>query len=157
MEPTSLNMLMQTGCVVADLNGLTITIPPSWIIEGEDRLSYTTLVRLIECCREYHWQTDILPKINSNISLDSICKSIYGEFISPILVDSVISITYLITDIRRKGYSLRFEVRNTENQTLCAKFDLVSIFYDPVTRKSIVPPPSVFDFLSARCAQGGEQ
>lgn len=153
METTTFARLMQTGCVIGDQNGLTITIPSSWIIKGENRLSYTTLVRLIECCREYHWQTDILPNTKNNVSLDSICKSLYGEFINPILVGSVISITYLVIDIRRKGYSLRFEVRNTKTQTLCAKFDLVSVFYDPVTRKSIAPPTSVFDYLYVRCNQ----
>lgn len=153
METTTFARLMQTGCVVSDQNGLTLTIPSSWIIKGENRLSYTTLVRLIECCREYHWQTDILPNTKNNVSLDSICKSLYGEFINPILVGSVVSITYLVTDIRRMGYSLRFEVRNTKTQTLCAKFDFVSVFYDPVTRKPIAPPTSVFDYLYVRCNQ----
>lgn len=144
---------MQTGCVVRDANGLILTIPKSWIIEGEDRLSYTTLVRLIECCREHHWQTDITQNIKNNMSLDSICKSLLGEFIKPIMVGSVISISSRVTDIRRKGYSLRFEVRDANTQTLYAKFDMVSIFFDPIAHKAIAPPACVFHYLSAKCTQ----
>jgi radical SAM enzyme (TIGR01210 family) len=152
MEPASFDRLMQTGYVVRDINGLILTIPKSWIMKGENRVSYATLVHLIECCREYHWNIDITQNIK-DISLDSICKSFRGEFIKPIMVGSVISISYMINDIRRKGYSLRFEVRDTNTQTLYAQFDMVSIFFDPVANKAIVPPSCVLDCLSARSAQ----
>jgi radical SAM enzyme (TIGR01210 family) len=155
LESTSLDQLMQTGCVVKEKNGLNLTIPKSWIIGGEDRLSYTTMVRLIECCREYHWQTDIVQNIKDNIVLDSICKSLLGEFIKPILVGSDISISSRVTNIREKGYSLRFEIRDTNTQTLYAKFDMVSIFFDPLVCKAIAPPSSVFSYLSAKCDPGG--
>ena len=152
METTSLDRLMQTGYVVRDINGLILTIPESWVITGEDRLSYTALVRLVECCREHHWEKDITQNVKDK-SLDSICKSLLGEFIKPIIIGSVIYISYRITDIRRKGYSLRFEVRDTNNQTLYAQFDMVSIFFDPVAHKAINPPSCVFDCLSIKCTQ----
>lgn len=145
---------MKTGCVRCKQSGLDVTIPPSWIVEGEDRLSYTTIVRLIECCREYHWKKDILSKINKRKShLDSICRSLSCEFIKPILVRSTIAISYCITEVRRKSYSLKFEVRNTIDRELCAEFSLVSVFYDPVTHKSLVPPPLILDYLYMLCSK----
>lgn len=140
---------MKTGLVICDQNGLTVTIPPSWIVAGEDRLSYTTLIQLVECCREYQWQKDILSKIERrDIHLDSICKSLTCDFIAPILVGSTISISYCTIEVRRKGYSLRFEVRNTKNKRLRAMFKQVSVFYDPVARRSIAPPYCVLEYLS---------
>ncbi|CAG0960618.1 hypothetical protein METP3_00804 [Methanosarcinales archaeon] len=155
MEPASFDCIIKTGYVKCNQDRLTVIIPPSWIVLGEDRLSYTSLVRLIECCREYHWKKDILSKINiEEFPLDSICKLLSGEFTNPILVGSTISISYSITEVRRKGYTLKFEVRNSNN-ILCAKFILVSIFYNPVNQKSIIPPASVSDYFSTQCSEDG--
>lgn len=149
MEPISFDRLIKTSCVKCNQDGLTVNVPPSWIVDGEDRLSYSSLVRLIECCREYHWQKDILSKINKNdIHLDSICKSLSGDFINPIFVGSKVFISYSINEVRRKGYSLKFEVRNATNSILSAEFILVSIFYNPINHESIQPPDSVSDYLS---------
>ena len=152
MEITSLSRLIKEGGVTCNPEGLIVTIHPSWVVEGEDRLSYTTLIRLIECCREHHWQIDVLPRAGGT-SVDSICKSLTAKFTNAIPVGSVLSITYRVTGVRQKGYSLRFEVRDTKDQKVCAEFDLVSVFYDPVARKPTAPPASVFDHLSSLCSQ----
>jgi acyl-CoA thioesterase FadM len=149
MELTTLKHLLKTGHATCDQSGLTVTIPPSWVVSGEDRLSYTTLVRLIECCREYHWQKDILSRTNTNnVRLDSICKSLTCDFISPILIGSTISISYSINEVRRKGYSMRFEVRDNSDGRLCATFEQISVFYEPVEQKPMIPPPFILEYLS---------
>lgn len=149
MEPTSLNRLLEESDVTCTPSGLTVTIHPHWIIEGEDRLSYTTLTRLIECCREHHWNTDIIP-IAEDSPIDSITKSITGEFTKAIPVGSVVSITCRVAEVRRRGYRLEFEVCNATDQTLHAEFDMVSVFYDPVAQKAVAPPASVTEHLLAR-------
>ena len=147
MDPTSLMYLKDTGCVISDANGLTVTINPSWIIAGEDRLSYTTLIRIIECCREHHWNLDILAYAGDT-PVDSILKTINANFINAILANSQIKITYKVTDVRSRGYSMRFNVFDAESQTLCAEIDIVSVFYDPVEHKSVAPPDTVRNSLS---------
>ncbi len=147
MDPTNLFRLMETGCIVCRPDGLSVRIHPSWIVEGEDRLSYASLIRLIEGCREYHWNIDILPKANDT-TVDSILKSITGNFSNPISAMRLITITYSVTDVRSKSYTLRFTVRDGEDQTLYAEFDLVSVFYDPITCKSEAPPKAVLNHIS---------
>lgn len=146
MIPITLNRLLEMGGVNFIENGLIVTISPSWILEGEDRLSYTALIRLIECCRELHWNIDILSTVK-DISVDSITKSIVGEFIRPIQTRRRISITYQVTEVYQKGYLLKFRICDVKKQTLYAKFELISIFYDPLMQKSVYPPASVSDNL----------
>src|SRR5438067_7182998 len=105
MDPTSLSSLLDETGVTFTSNGLIVVIQHSWILAGENRLSYTTLLRLIECCREHHWNTDIMPEAKDR-SIDSITRSISGSFIRPIIVGDTISITYRVVEIRRRAYIL---------------------------------------------------
>ena len=146
MDTTSLSNLIEEGGVVCNPEGLTVAIKPSWIVDGESRVSYTTLVRLVECCREHHWNTDILSR-TQGAPLDSITKSITGEFMHPIPSGSTISITYQVTEVREKGYSLKFTIRNLSERTLSTQMNLVCVFYDPVNNKVIAPPINVFQYL----------
>lgn len=152
MDVTNLNRLIAEGDVARHPNGLTVKVRDSWVIPGEKRLSYTTLIRLVECCREYHWEKDILPLMKET-RLDSITKSITAEFLTPIPVRSVISIVYLLTDIRSKGYALEFQVMDATDRSLRARVSMVSVFYDPDTGTPIVPPEAVSDFLSSRTSK----
>ncbi|MGH2414980.1 MAG: acyl-CoA thioesterase, partial [Microcystaceae cyanobacterium] len=144
MEPTSLKRLLEEDGVTCTPEGLILKIHPDWVIEGEDRLSYTTLIRLIECCREHHWNTDILSRANGTL-VDATSKSIAGEFTRSILVGSAIAITYQVTEVRSKGYALKFEVRDALEQTLYATFKMVSVFYDAQSGKAVPPPQVVFN------------
>ncbi len=147
MTPTTLKALIQEKDVILMPQGISITIQQSWIVKGEDRLSYTTLIRLVECCREHHWRSDIESILN-NKSLDSICKSLSVNFIKPIKVGSKIIISYVVQEIRRTGYSLKFMVHNAQDKTLCAEVDLLSVFYNPKTSSAVIPPPIVIDQLA---------
>ena len=148
MEPTSLSNLLEEDGVTCSHNGLIVTVHPSWIVEGEDRLSYTSLVRLVECCRECHWMTDILPRA-TDTPLDSITKTIAGSFMKPIPIGAEICIAYCVTDVRRKGYSLRFLICDEQEQTVHAEVELVSIFFDPVQNRAIAPPHPVHEYLQS--------
>ena len=146
MEPTTLQQLIEAGCVTGLRCGITIQTQPEWVVTGETRLSYTTLTRLVECCREYHWQTDILNL--SSVPLDSTCKSLNAEFLQPVPVTTRIAIQYKVKQVRKKGYELRFEIRSIDQQTLYAIFNMVSVFYNPETNRAIIPPESVFGKLT---------
>lgn len=154
MDPTSLNRLIEESGVDRTPEGLIVTARPSWIVEGEDRLSYTTLIRLIECCREHHWNVDILPWAGDT-PVDSVTRAISGEFISTISSGSVIQITYRVIKVSQKSYSLRFEVRDKVDLRLCATLEVVSVFYDALSDRSIHPPDPVFDHLLALAASSG--
>lgn len=129
------NLLTQTE-VITIQNGLKIKIPQAWIIKGERRLSYTTLLRLTECCREYHWQKDI---ISLNNSLDSICGQINANFLKPIQADQLICITYEIRCVLEKKYILDFYIYDSKNN-LCGYVDMVSYFYEPHKEITVFAP-----------------
>lgn len=148
MEPTSLNRLIQEGGIELTPEGLIVNVKSFWIIEGEDRLSYTTLIRLIECCREHHWNVEILPWMRDD-SIDSITKTITGEFLSVIPSGSVIWIEYKVIHVGQRSYTLRFQVRDKNDKRLYASFDLVQVFYDPLRNKSVHPPELVIEHLCA--------
>jgi acyl-CoA thioesterase FadM len=156
MEPITLDQLARSGCVIYNEDGITVAVPSSWIVAGEDRLSYTTMVRLVECCREYHWEKDVIAKAVGVGSLDSICKSLACEFFKPVLVNSVVSISYRVTGVRQKGYSLRFGIRDTGDRSLCAAFDIILVFYDSATHKAVAPPSLVLDYLRTAVSKGSD-
>jgi acyl-CoA thioesterase FadM len=146
MDTTTLKSLLKSGNVTCSPEGLRVTVNPKWIVEGEDRLSYTTLIRLVECCRELHWNSDILIHTKGTM-IDSVTKLIRGDFLHPILPGNIVSITYHVTAVRQKSYELRFDVQNVANGTLCATFNIVSVFYDPILHEASVPPKEVLDYL----------
>lgn len=150
MEMTTLDWLLGQGGVDLLDDGLAFTVHPSWIVPGEDRLSYTTLIRLVECCREHHWIKDVLPKAEG-IIVDSTIKSIAGEFTRSILVGSAALMKYEIADVRSKGYSLRFQVYIRDSFEVVARFCLVSIFIDDSQHQAVFPPPDVLEYLVKAC------
>ena len=149
MEITTLSKLQEETEIIFTHDGMLVFIPSCWIVEGEDRLSYTTLVRLIECCREYHWQKDVIPGCSGAL-VDSISKSLVANFIKPILAGSQIKITYSVLSVGDKSYRIGFQLQSS-NDCLHAKFELIQIFYDPMEHKSIEPPIGVRERLLAIC------
>lgn len=147
MEPTTIHQLLETGSVTALHCGIAIRTRPTWIVQGETHLSYTTLTRLVECCREYHWQTDIVPHLSSTTP-DAICKSISAEFLRPVPVSATIIINYEVKQIRSKGYELHFKILSGDRQTIYAVFDIVFVFCDIETNQGAIPPKSVLHKLT---------
>jgi acyl-CoA thioesterase FadM len=154
MNPTTLKALLIDTDVRPTAEGLHGVARPTWIVEGEDRLSYTTLVRLVECCREHHWNTDILPCPGAQ-TLDSITKSLAAEFLHPVRVGSVFTIIYRIIEVRTRSYSLRFDII-AQPDVLCARFDVVCVFYDPAVGQPVAPPPAIRQHLRDRVGGSGK-
>lgn len=146
MQPTTLDGLLAEGGVRCFAGGLEVEVRRAWIVAGEDRLAYTAIVRLVECCREWHWQSDILPHAGG-APLDSITKSFTGEFTHPIALGSLLRITHQVIDARPRSYRLRFELTTLQPEQLCATLEMVSVFYDPAREAVAEPPPAVAAYL----------
>lgn len=146
MKPTSLKLLMQEGVTSREEDGLIVQIKPSWVVGGEKRVSYTTIVRLVECCREHHWNIDIVSRDKTNV-LDSITKSLECEFLRSIPVETKIYITYGIKEVRTRGYSIEFQIRDVTKELLFARIIMVSVFYSSREQGVIQPPIEVRNYL----------
>ncbi len=150
MQPTTFAQLNQKGYVLAANYGIFIRVQPTWVISGENHLSYTTLTRLAECCREYHWEKDILPLIyNSNI--DSICKSLNAEFIKPVPIESRIFLKYEIGNVKHKSYELNIKIldaNNKKDQEIYAIFNIILVFYSIETLQSVYIPEVIANKLT---------
>ncbi|MGE5333863.1 MAG: acyl-CoA thioesterase [Nitrososphaerota archaeon] len=148
MQPTTLAGLLAEGGVRRFAGGLEVDVRRAWIIAGEDRLAYTAIVRLVECCREWHWESDVLSHAGG-APLDSITKSLQGEFVRPIALGSLLRITHQVIAVRPRSYQLRFQLVTGDPEQLCATLEMVSVFYDPVRAAVAEPPPGVVDYLRA--------
>ena len=146
MKPITLKELKQQYEIDFTGNGLELEIVAKWVVDGEDRLSYTSLIRLIECCREYHWETDINSLIEKH-ELDSITKTISVEFSKPIFIGNRIAITYRIIEVRNRGYSLGFQIDNITLKNVSAQCYMVSVFYNPLTHSVTSPPINLLETI----------
>jgi acyl-CoA thioesterase FadM len=157
MQPTTLAGLLAEGDVRQFAGGLDVVVQRAWIIAGEDRLAYTAIVRLVECCREWHWQSDILPFAGA-APLDSITKSLTAEFTHPIALGSALRIMHQVVAVRPRSYQLRFTLtahdpdHPEQPERLCAALDMVSVFYDPARDAVAEPPPAVLARLQSGLA-----
>lgn len=139
MEPTTLEILADSNKISFFPTSMLVTCSPKWVVSGENRISYTTIIRLVECCREYHWKKDILV-FSEQQNLDSITASIQGEFIHPIPVGCDILIGYRITDFSKRKYKLCVELSDSSGEKVFARIFLILVFYDPDKGQSISPP-----------------
>lgn len=139
MDTTTYMGLKNETTVIENENGIVIFIPSAWIISGESRVSYTTIIRLVECCREYHWMKDVKCK---DSSLDSICGETTARFIKTIRADSTITIKYSIKDILKKRYKVEFVVLDNSGN-ICCIVEMVSFFYDPEKMQSVEIPKDI--------------
>lgn len=148
MQPTTLAGLLAEGGVRRFVGGLEVVAQPAWIVAGEDRLAYTAIMRLVECCREWHWESDILPHAGG-APLDSITRSFHGEFTRPIAVGSLLRITHQVIAVAPRSYQLRFQLATQRPVQQCAILEMVSVFYDPARAAVAEPPPGVVAYLRA--------
>jgi acyl-CoA thioesterase FadM len=146
MQPTTLEGLLAEGGVRCFAGGLEVEVRRAWIVAGEDRLAYTAIVRLVECCREWHWRSDVLPHAGG-APLDSITKSLAAEFTHPIALGSLLRITHQVIEARPHSYRLLFELTTLQPEQLCATLEMVSVFYDPAREAVAEPPSAVVDYL----------
>jgi acyl-CoA thioesterase FadM len=154
MRPVALAELAARADVTELQRGLELTVDPGWVVAGEDRVSYTTLLRLVECCRERHWSQDVAPA-DTGGSLDSITRSVEAEFMRPLPAASRARITYRVTRCGRTSYALAFEVAEASSREPCAEVRLVCVFYDAAKRAAVMPPPEVSARLQALRSESG--
>lgn len=82
-----------------------------------------------------------------DVPIDSIVKSISGEFIRPILVETKIKIAYQVNEVRKKSYLLSFLVYEAISLKQYAKFQMICVFYDPQSHIAIEPPQNIINHL----------
>lgn len=134
-------------------NGIQVRIDPAWIIEGEDRLSYVSLMRLVEWCREFHWARDIRPVCPR---VDSVVRSMDVKFHRPVLAGSLVDVTYSVASVRSRLYSLVFCIHLHEPDTLLAEVKMACCFYDPIARCSLPGPGTLVHVLATLQETSGE-
>jgi acyl-CoA thioesterase FadM len=147
MDTTSLDNLLRESPSVSCLDdGLRLKAESQWIVDNETKLSYTTIIRLVECCREHHWQKDIRPLLQ-NSQIDSTCRFIKSEFFHPIEVNQVFDIIYTVKAIRNHSYCLQFTISNTCRTVIYAEVELVMVFLNIWDNKPVAPPEKVLKNL----------
>ena len=154
MEPTTLGKLLAEVPVTCEPGVLSLEIPASWIVPGENRLSYTTIIRLIECCREYHWRNDVT---SGRGALDSIVLRCEASFRRVIPSGARVRIAYRVRRVMHKAYELVFSVGSmSASSTGHAHVCLTIGFFDPGKQCLICPPPAVKAILLGMLAPGRE-
>jgi len=147
VDHTTLKSLLQGSDTILGLRRLVVTVQRQWAVDGENRLSYTTLIRLVECCREYHWDVDVAPHAG-RLSLDSTIKTLVAEFDQPVPLDRSIVVEYYVVGVRYKSYSMSFVIRDAETGLQYGKVDTVNVFLDPARGTPKSPPEQVLLSLS---------
>ena len=143
LDQTSLDNLLSETDVTFLKNGLHIKTKKEWIVKGENRYSYTSLIRLAECCREYHWKKDILSNYEY---IDSILARCDAKFYKPLKTCKDVEILYTVNDVRNKGYILELNILSIY-EINHSKIKLTNIFFDEQKGKAIIPPDSVLSLL----------
>lgn len=143
MDTTTFFSLKSQTNVYEKENGIDVFIPSRWVVDGENRVSYTTIIRLVECCREFHWKKDI-ECINDQI--DSICGTINCKFLKPIESNAVIKIRYYLIDISEKKYILEFKVIDSM-KNVCCIIRMTLFFFDAIEQHSIKISENLFKNL----------
>jgi len=134
MDITSLaNLLRENTNVLRLSDGLRLVSEAAWVVSGETKLSYTTLIRLVECCREHHWEKDIRPQLNDNNNIDATCKDVQARFIQPVKVGQI------ILDNKRL---IQF-----------AEVELVMVFIDAKDGNVVYPSAHIISRLQQLCQQ----
>ena len=154
MDITSLaNLLRENTNVLRLSDGLRLVSEAAWVVSGETKLSYTTLIRLVECFREHHWEKDIRPQLNDNNNIDATCKDVQAQFIQPVKVGQIIDIVYAIREVRDRGYQLRFSVLDNKRLIQFAEVELVMVFIDAKDGNVVYPSAHIISRLQQLCQQ----
>lgn len=148
MDTTSLKNLLDESKTITCLDdGLQLVAEAQWIVNNETKLSYTTIVRLVECCREHHWQKDIKPLL-TNSQIDSTCRFLKSDFTHPIEVNQMINIVYNVTAIRDHSYCLQFTIFNDIRTLKYTEVELVMVLINVLSNEPVTPPEKVMQKLN---------
>lgn len=151
MSPLSLSELERAGYAQADDRRLLVRVPTDWPAEGEKRIGYVSILRLVESARELHWRRDVAPHADLE-RLDSITKSATADFVRPVMADTYVACDYELTWLRPRSYGLRVTLADEDGDTL-ARIELTSVFVDPGTLRPVVPEPRITAALKLGLAE----
>lgn len=147
MEETTFRQLLGKENIVRKEHGFGLKASPDWIVRGEDHLSYTTIIRLAECCREYCWSRLLLDSAYPPAP-DVICKSVEADFRRPILAGTEIDLSCVVFNFSDKSFRLSVLFIDAGTGAFYAKVTLLLVFYDPEKKKSIPAPQGFYEKLS---------
>jgi acyl-CoA thioesterase FadM len=136
----------QAGYAQAEGPRLLVRVPTDWPADGEKRIGYVSILRLVECVRELHWRRDVAPQADM-ARLDSITKSVTADFAGPIMADAQVGCEYAVTWLRPRSYGLRVSIAAEDGCTL-AQVDLASVWVDPGSLQPVVPDQRVTEAMS---------
>jgi acyl-CoA thioesterase FadM len=151
MGAQSLADLERSGCAHADGRRLRVRVPTDWPAEGEKRIGYVSILRLIESARELHWRRDVGPYTDP-ARVDSITRSLTADFVGPVLADTQVVCDYALTWVRSRSYGLRVTLADERGDDL-ARAELASVFVDPGTLRPIAPHPDLAALLREQIRQ----
>lgn len=146
MEPTTLDGLLATPGATVFPEGIRVVVSDSWIVSGEDRLSYASVIRLAECCREHHWKQDLASLA---AKLDSVVGRCDASFMKPVIAGSRIELCYAVTRVGERSYECTITIGPVGRYGAIpqARIVLTNVFYDPYSRGAIAPPRYVMEVL----------
>jgi hypothetical protein len=106
MSPVEVEDFLARGIVQRDSLGLSFRVRPGWPVEGETRLGYTQIVRLIECARQLHWSVlrTKLPGMDSTLSAIDI------RFLYPLTIGDHCLMRWKVGEENSHGYCLTIDV-----------------------------------------------
>ena len=148
MDPTRLDDLLADPLAGVTLlaDGMTVRAAAAWVVPGEDHLSYTTLTRLVECCREHHWARDVLPAAQGE-PIEAIARSFSARFYQAAPVGVVIRLSYQVCAVRSRMYQLRVVIADPKQRITYARCALDCVFYDPLSHRACRATPAVVAHL----------
>ena len=139
IEPTSLDRLVLEDGAVLSPRGLRVVVRESWVVPGENRLSYVSLVRLIECCREHHWNVDVVPNA-AFTDPDCTLRAMRCEFRAAAHVGHTVAVTYRVARMGTRSYTLDFTIsREGPAAEVIGLAEVVCVFYDAVVGAAVEP------------------
>ncbi len=137
MDTTSYDSLASETLIVPLPSGMRVLTRNDWTVPGEQQLSWTSLVRLIECCRELQWQRDVA----SGGAIESTTRAFEAAFAAPILAGAEVEIRYEVETIGQQSYGLRFRIECEGAVSVTAR--MVLVFLDPSRQQAIRIPDAI--------------
>ncbi len=145
MPRTIAELSRSPGTVLGD-NTIDVVIQPDWTVDDEQQLSYTSLVCLAECLREFHWQRD-LGTLAGTDEFNAISRSMSAEFLRPVLIGDRVTLSYALSELGPTSY--RFICRVAGDDRVCAVVEVELVFTRPGLRGRAPAPDHVRRKLAA--------
>jgi acyl-CoA thioesterase FadM len=155
MSVESLADLERSGCAQAEGPTLRVQVPTDWPAEGEKRIGYVSILRLVESVRELHWRRD-LKAYADPARVDSITRTLTADFVGPVMADTQIVCDYDLIWVRSRSYGLRVTLADGRGNDL-ARVELANVFIDPGTLRPIAPTPDLTAMLRRHIRQPEEK